>query len=56
MPLPKKEIDDQNTLSIENDQDSEFEKLLKTQDENTDVENSKENNNDLEKKIIDKIK
>ena len=56
MPLPKNEIDNLNSLNVENDQESEFEKLLKTQDQNTDAVKSKENTLDLEKKIIDKIK
>ena len=56
MPLPKNEINNTNPIKIENDQDSEFEKLLKTQDENTDVSDSRKNTGDLEKKIIDKIK
>ena len=56
MPLPKNEIDKTNSIQVENDQDSEFEKLIKTQDQNVDVSDSKENTGDLEKKIIDKIK
>jgi len=56
MPLPKNEIDNTNSFKVENNQDGEFEKLLKTQDENIDVLTSKENTGDLEKKIIDKIK
>ena len=56
MPLPKNEIDKTNSIKVENDQVSEFEKLLKTKDENTNESNSNENTGDLEKKIIDKIK
>ena len=56
MPLPKNEIDKTNYIKVENDQVSEFEKLLKTKDENINVSNSNENTGDLEKKIIDKIK
>ena len=56
MPLPKNEINKTNSIKVENDQDSEFEKLLKNQDENTSESNSRENTGDLEKKIIDKIK
>ena len=56
MPLPKSEIDNTNTIKVENNQDGEFEKLLKTQDENKDESDSGENTGDLEKKIIDKIK
>ena len=56
MPVPKNEIDKTNSIKVENDQVSEFEKLLKTEDENINVSNSNENTGDLEKKIIDKIK
>ena len=56
MPLPKNEIDKTNSIKSENDQVSEFEKLLKTQDENINASNSRENTGNLEKKIIDKIK
>ena len=56
MPVPKNEIDKPNSIKVENDQVSEFEKLLKTKDENINVSNSNENTGDLEKKIIDKIK
>ena len=56
MPVPKNEIDKTNSIKVENDQVSEFEKLLKTKDENINVSNSNENTGDLEKKIIDKIK
>jgi len=56
MPLPKNEIDKTNSIKVESDQVSEFEKLLKTKDKNINVSNSNENTGDLEKKIIDKIK
>ena len=56
MPVPKNEIDKTNSIKVENDQASEFEKLLKNKDENINVTNSNENTGDLEKKIIDKIK
>ena len=56
MPLPKNEIDKTNSIKVENDQVSEFEKLLRIKDENINVSNSNENTGDLEKKIIDKIK
>ena len=56
MPVPKNEIDKTNSIKVENDQVSEFEKLLKTKDENINESNSNENTGDLEKKIIDKIK
>ena len=56
MPVPKNEIDKTNSIKVENDQASEFEKLLKNKDENINVTNSDENTGDLEKKIIDKIK
>ncbi|WP_072090833.1 DUF3035 domain-containing protein [Candidatus Pelagibacter communis] len=56
MPVPKNEIDKTNSIKAENDQASEFEKLLKNKDENINVTNSNENTGDLEKKIIDKIK
>ena len=56
MPIPKNEIEKSNSIKVENDQDSDFKKLLKTQDQNIDVSDSKENTGDLEKKIIDKIK
>ena len=35
---------------------NDFKKLLKTQDKNLDVSDSKDNTGDIEKKIIDKIK
>ena len=56
MPVPKNEIDKTNSIKVENDQASEFEKFLKNKDENINVTNSNENTGDLEKKIIDKIK
>ena len=56
MPIPKNEIEKTNSIKVENDQDNEFKKLLKTQDQNTDVSDSSVNSGDLEKKIIDKIK
>ena len=56
MPLPKNEIEKTNSIKVENDQVSEFEKLLKNKDENINISNSNENTGDLEKKIIDKIK
>ena len=56
MPIPKNEIEKSNSIKVENNQDSDFKKLLKTQDQNIFVSDSKENTGDLEKKIIDKIK
>ena len=56
MPLPINKISKTNSIKVENDQVSEFEKLLRTQEKNIDVATSKENTGDLEKKIIDKIK
>jgi len=56
MPIPKNEIEKSNSIKVENNQDSDFKKLLKTQDQNIDVSDSKENTGNLEKKIIDKIK
>ena len=56
MPIPKNEIDKTKSIKIENDEESGFKKLLKTQDRNLDTLDSKENTGDLEKKIIDKIK
>ena len=56
MPIPKDEIKESNTIEVENNQDSDFKKLLKTQDQNVDVSDSTESTGDLEKKIIDKIK
>ena len=56
IPIPKNEVKESNTIEVENNQDSDFKKLLKTQDQNIDVSDSRENTGDLEKKIIDKIK
>ena len=56
MPIPKNEIEKSNSIKVENNQDSDFKKLLKTQDQNIDVSDSREIIGDLEKKIIDKIK
>ena len=56
MPIPKNEIKVSNTIEVENNQNSDFKKLLKTQDQNIDVSDSRENTGDLEKKIINKIK
>ena len=56
MPIPKNEIKESNTIEVENNRDSDFKKLLKTQDQNVDLSDSRENSGDLEKKIIDKIK
>ena len=56
MPIPKNEIEKSNSIKVENNQDSDFKKLLKTQDQNVDVLDTRENTGDLEKKIIDKIK
>ena len=56
MPIPKNEIEKSNATKVENNQDSDFKKLLKTQDQNVDVPDSRENTGNLEKKIIDKIK
>ena len=56
MPIPKNEIKEFNSIEVENNQDNDFKKLLKTQDQNVDILDSRENTGDLEKKIIDKIK
>ena len=56
MPIPKNDTEKSNSIKVENNQDSDFKKLLKTQDQNVDVLDSRENTGDLEKKIIDKIK
>ena len=56
MPIPKNEIEKSNSIKVENDQDSDFKKLLKTQNQNIDVSETRESTGDLEKKIIDKIK
>ena len=56
MPIPKNEIEKSNSIKVENNQDSDFKKLFKTQDQITDISDSIENTGDIEKKIIDKIK
>ena len=56
MPIPKNEIEKSNSTKVENNQDNDFKKLLKTQDQNIDISDSIENTGDIEKKIIDKIK
>ena len=56
MPIPKNKIEKSDSIEIENNQDSDFKKLHKTQDQNVDVSDSKDNTGDIEKKIIDKIK
>ena len=56
MPIPKNEIEKSNSIKVENNQDSDFKKLLKTQDKNIDISDSIENTGNIEKKIIDKIK
>jgi len=56
MPVPKNEIKEPNSIDVENNQDNDFKKLLKTQDQNVDLSDPRENSGDLEKKIIDKIK
>jgi hypothetical protein len=56
MPIPKNETEKSNSIKVENNQESGFKKMLKTQDQNVDVLDSRENTGDLEKKIIDKIK
>ena len=56
MPIPRSEKEKSNSIKVENNQDSDFKKLLKTQDQNVDVPDSRESTGDLEKKIIDKIK
>ena len=56
MPIPKNKIEKSDSIEIENNQDSDFKKLLKTQDQNVDVSDSRDNTGDIEKKIIDKIK
>jgi len=55
MPTPKNEIEKSNS-KVQNNQDSDFKKLLKTTDQNVDVSDSRKNAGDLEKKIIDQIK
>ena len=56
MPIPKNEIDKSNSVKVENNQDNDFKKLLKTKGQNIDKSDSIENMGDIEKKIIDKIK
>ena len=56
MPMPKDEIEKTNSIKVENNQDNDLKKLFKTQDQNIDVSESRENTGNLEKKIIDKIK
>ena len=56
MPIPKNEIEKSKSIKVENNQDSDFKKLLKTQDQNTNVSDLRKNTGDREKKIIDKIK
>ena len=56
MPIPKNEVEKTNAIKVENNQDNDFKKLLKTQDQNTNVSDLRKNTGDLEKKIIDKIK
>ena len=56
MPIPKNQTEKSNSIKVDNNQDSDFKKLLKTQDQNVDILDSRENTGDLEKKIIDKIK
>ena len=56
MPLPKNENDNSSSNNVENNQDSDFKKLLKTRAEKKDVSDLSQNTGDLEKKIIDKIK
>ena len=56
MPIPRSEKENSNPIKVENNQDSDFKKLLKTQDQNIDVSETRESTGDLEKKIIDKIK
>jgi len=56
MPIPKNEIEKSNSVKVENNQDNDFKKLLKTKDQNIDKSDSIEHMGDIEKKIIDKIK
>ena len=56
MPVPKNETEKSNSIKVENNQVSDFKKLLKTQDKNIDISDSIENTGNIEKKIIDKIK
>jgi hypothetical protein len=56
MPLPKNEVDNTSSIKVENEQVSEFEKILSNQKKNSNVQDSSDDTGDLEKKIIDKIK
>ena len=56
MPIPRNEIEKSNSIKVESNQDNDFKKLLKTQDQNVDVSDVRKNTGELEKKIIDKIK
>jgi hypothetical protein len=56
IPIPRSEKERSNSIKVENNQDSDFKKLLKTQDQNIDISDSIENTGNIEKKIIDKIK
>ena len=56
MPIPRNEIEKSNSIKVESNQDNNFKKLLKTQDQNVDVSDVRKNTGELEKKIIDKIK
>ena len=56
MPIPRSKKEKSNSIKVENNQDSDFKKLLKTQDQNIDISDSIENTGNIEKKIIDKIK
>ena len=56
MPIPKNETEKSNSIKVENNQDSDFKKLLETEDQNVNVSGSTDNTGDIEKKIIDKIK
>ena len=56
MPIPTTEKEKSNSIKVENNQDIDFKKLLKTQDQNIDISDSIENTGNIEKKIIDKIK
>ena len=56
MPIPKNQIEKSDSIKIENNQDSDFKKLLETEDQKVNVSGSRDNTGDIEKKIIDKIK
>ena len=56
MPIPRNEIEKSNSIKVESNQDNNFKKLLKTQDQNVDVSDVRKNTGNLEKKIIEKIK